>query len=97
MRQTFILKAPLTFIVRRHETLQPLRPIAVLLSLGVAQLVHVSSDVRGQKLRLQLSQRNVNQRKLGACAVRQTAGAFIITITAIITGFSVQRLLERDR
>lgn len=95
MTQTFVsiqtqILTELTFIVRGHETLQPLGPVAVLLPLHGALLVHVSRYVRGQKLRLQLTQRNVDQRKFGACAVCQTAGSFI---TAIVMGcFSVQTL-----
>lgn len=69
--------------------------MTVLLPLGSALLVHVGSYIRGQKLRLQLTQRNVDQTKFGARAVRQTAGAFNATI--IITYFSVQTLRKRDR
>lgn len=86
---------PLTFIVRGHETLQPLGPVTVLFTLGGALLIHVSCYVRGQKLRLQLTQGNVDQAKFGACAVRQTAGAFL-TATAIIIRFSVQTLRKRQ-
>lgn len=70
--------------------------MTVLLSPGSALLVHVSCNVRGQKLRFQLTQRNIYQTKFGACAVRQTA--FIITAAIIITiiRLSVQRLRKTD-
>lgn len=62
----------LTKVFRVHETLQPPGPVAVLLSLGGALLVHVSCYIWSQELRLQLAQRNVDQRQFGACAIRQT-------------------------
>lgn len=82
----------LTFVLGGHEALQPLGPVTVLLPLGSALLVHVGRYIRGQKLRLQLTQGNVDQTKLGARAVRQTAGAFNATIVI----FSVQTLRKRD-
>lgn len=50
-----------TFVVGGDESLQPHGPVAVLLLLGSTLFVHVSCYVRGQKLRLQLTQRNVDQ------------------------------------
>lgn len=56
--------------------------------------VHVGRDVWGQKSCLQLTQRNVDQTELGACAVRQTAGTLK---TASVLCFPVQGLSDRPK
>lgn len=71
-----------TFSVGGHQTLQPLRPVMVFFLMARDLIVHVSSDVRSHELRLQLTQRNVNQTKFGTCATCQTTDTVTVLLCA---------------
>lgn len=64
--------------------------MAVLLPLGSALLVHVRRYVWSQKLRLQLTQGNVDQREFGAGAIGQTSGL-------VVSCFLIQTLRNRGQ
>lgn len=85
----------LTQVCRVHKPLQPLGPVAVLLPLGGALLVHVGCDIWSQELCLQLTQRDVHQRSFGACAIGQTACVF--TSRFLPQSLRIRNQLETDR